>query len=57
MGDKSSTENREVISSPETEVAGMKTEKADFIVTAFPTWVVFLFSQNLNSMGLLRVNE
>lgn len=36
IGDKSSTENREATSSPETEVAGMKTEITDFIVTAFP---------------------
>lgn len=35
MGDKSSTGKGEATASPETEVAGMKTEITDFIVTAF----------------------
>lgn len=42
MGDKSSTGNREATASPESEVAGREPERTDFIITAFPSKVVFL---------------
>lgn len=42
MGDKSSIGKGEDTAPPETEVAGMKTEITDFIVTAFLSYVVFL---------------
>lgn len=42
MGDKSSIGKGEDTAPAETEVAGMKTEITDFIVTAFLSYVVFL---------------